>query len=332
MQTIEKMEYEEFKYIIGNNEYKSKNIICEDSQEYIFEENYINNIHDKIFKDLLNNKDEMIYFLGKYLNLKLEKENIEKYNPTYITRKYISKQSDVVYKKKDENIFFLVEHQSTIDNNMLIRLMEYGLELIRGATEYNAKKFPKVIPIVLYTGEKKWYLKNEYMKSELKTEDKRVNKLGLNVKYNLIDINRLKINDLINDGTLISKAIIIEKCKSEDNVKRYLRTIIRNTKQSQKEQMERILRYALKQLTNEENVEKYIKELYNKEDKSMNLLTANLLKEKQKLIQRGEKLGEKRGEKRGEMIGIKKVAKAMKEKGMEITLISAVTGLKVEEI
>ena len=62
---------------------------------------------------------------------------------------------------KDKNIFFLIEHQSTIDLSMPYRIENYALEIINTAVDKekmksNNYRYPKVIPIVLYTGEKKW--------------------------------------------------------------------------------------------------------------------------------------------------------------------------------
>ena len=92
-------------------------------------------MHDKLFRDLLNNKEEMKDFLNKYLKLEINLEDLEKYNSSFITNKYQNKESDIVYKLKNKNIFFLIEHQSKVDKTMLLRLMEYSVEIIRGEIE-----------------------------------------------------------------------------------------------------------------------------------------------------------------------------------------------------
>lgn len=54
-----------------------------------------------------------------------------------ISEKFKNKESDVVYKIKDKNIFLLIEHQSKIDDKMPKRILDYEIETI-------------------YTGRRKW--------------------------------------------------------------------------------------------------------------------------------------------------------------------------------
>ena len=73
----------------------------------------------------------------------------------------------VLYKIKDKNIFFLIEHQSKIDYSMPFRLLEYEVAIIRSAIDKSkiknkSYKIPLVMPIVLYTGKQKWNA-NKYL-------------------------------------------------------------------------------------------------------------------------------------------------------------------------
>ena len=81
----------------------------------------IDNEHDKLFKDLLSDKEETRKFINKFLKLPepLKQNELELYNSSYITSEYKSKEADIVYKKKDEDIFFLIEHQSTVDLSLI---------------------------------------------------------------------------------------------------------------------------------------------------------------------------------------------------------------------
>ena len=69
--------------------------------------------------------------------------------------------SDIVYKMKEKEIFFLIEHQQKIDYDMPKRILEYEVEIIKQATRgkkmtKQEHKLPRVIPIVIYTGSGKW--------------------------------------------------------------------------------------------------------------------------------------------------------------------------------
>ena len=171
----------------------------------------VTNIHDKIFRDLLNDKNEFIYFLDKKLNMKLKDYSIEQCNTNFITKEYKSRQSDVIYKIKDNNVFFLVEHQSKIDYTMAYRILNYSIEIIRNVVEKNISndkkyKYPKIIPIVFYTGDKIWNAKKNLIQI---TENLKGYKNYINVKYNLIDINNYKKEELIKENSLVSKIRLI---------------------------------------------------------------------------------------------------------------------------
>ena len=74
---------------------------------------------------------------------------------------------DTIYKKKEEDIFFLIEQQSEIDYSMPYRLLNYCVEIIRYAVNKKqlrnkGYKMPVVYPIVLYTGKRKWNVKKYF--------------------------------------------------------------------------------------------------------------------------------------------------------------------------
>lgn len=129
----------------------------------------IDNEHDKLFKDLLSDKEETRKFINKFLKLPepLKQNELELYNSSYITSEYKSKEADIVYKKKDEDIFFLIEHQSTVDISMPYRIKNYAVEILRTAVDKSKihqidYEYPLVVAIVLYTGDKKWNAKLKF--------------------------------------------------------------------------------------------------------------------------------------------------------------------------
>ena len=73
-------------------------------------------------------------------------------------------------------------------------------------------KLPLVIPIVLYTGKKKWDAKR-YLEESQETLD------GVKIKagnYNLVDINDFTKEELLQEKTLISKMMLLEKSESTE--------------------------------------------------------------------------------------------------------------------
>ena len=113
--------------------------------------------HDKIFKEILQDKKEMAQFLSKFIGYEITKEGLEKYNPNYITKNFKYQQADVVYKIKEKQTYILVEHQTKVDHSMAYRMLNYCVEIIRGVVEGKeisklSYEYPIVIPIV-YTQE-----------------------------------------------------------------------------------------------------------------------------------------------------------------------------------
>ena len=82
--------------------------INEDSTEYNFVQRDVNNIHDKTFRKIIDNKIETVKFLKNHLKLKekLTEGQIEKYNSSFLSSDLKNQEADVIYKMKDEDVFF----------------------------------------------------------------------------------------------------------------------------------------------------------------------------------------------------------------------------------
>ena len=150
-------------YILNfNNKNKSIFTLNDKKSEYKFVKEEINQPHDKIFKDILDDKSEAIEFLNTNLKIKntpneLKVIDIEKYNRKFITHDFINMESDIIYKKLDEDIFFLIEH----NYSMPYRILKYNMAIIESAIDrkkINTKdyKIPAVYSFIIYTGSKDW--------------------------------------------------------------------------------------------------------------------------------------------------------------------------------
>lgn len=276
-------------------------IIKENEEEY---NNVINNRHDKLFRDLLADKKEVTKLLNKFFKFRKEvkETELEHYNSSFITQVYQNQESDVVYKIKDRNIFFLIEHQSYMDYSMPYRVLNYGLEIIRNAINIEELqnedyKYPKVVPIVIYTGNKIWNSPIEY-----KTIEDRIigyEENDINAKYNLIDINNYDKKELLEDENIISKALAIEKCKTKQELIECLEHIIYNLDcEKDKRKMRRIIKYIMGQIIGKEEVERLLKMLENKKE-VIGMLAENLMREKMEIIRKAKIDGAKEGRREG---------------------------------
>ena len=140
--------------------------IAEDEAEYEISNTDIKNLHDTTYRNVLSNKREAYLFINNALKLKNTKNEIsmdklERCDNRYITSTYDNQETDIIYKRTDMEVYFLIEHQSSVDKSMAERIMEYIIEILRDNIDYQkitkAKyKIPLIIPIVLYTGKEKW--------------------------------------------------------------------------------------------------------------------------------------------------------------------------------
>ena len=108
----------------------------------------------------MDKKEEAIALINQAIKTKLKVEEIEKYTSSFVNKIFQNREADIVYKYKNKNIFFLIEHQTKIDYSMPYRILEYETEIMKSAIDIRKVKnkeykLPLVIPIVLYTGKKK---------------------------------------------------------------------------------------------------------------------------------------------------------------------------------
>lgn len=190
-------------------------------------------IHDKLIKEILKEKKEVVDLINKFLKPKeyILEENIEKYTNSYITKKYKSKEADIVYKLNDKDIFFLVEHQSTIDSNMPYRILNYCIEIVqewKKEQKNKVSKYPVVVPTVIYTGQKKWNVPKNYKEQQIKVTT--FEEYRIDLQYNLIDVNSYSIKELLEKGTMLSYSLIMEKSKDNESFIKNIKLILEKEK------------------------------------------------------------------------------------------------------
>lgn len=219
-------------------EYKSSQAsigLMEDGAEYQIqraeEDNYdekklkeIDKKHDKMFKIILGKKKEMVKFLEQFLEKEIKEEQIIQCPTDFITRRYKSKQPDIVYRLKNKPVYFLIEHQSTVDKDMPLRILEYMGEIVRKDKEMQKDKYrnikekvyPIVVPIVIYTGIRKWNAKTNFAHKQYQTREYK--KFENNLEYNLIDVKEYTFEELLEKKSLLGSIMIMEKCTNKDEL------------------------------------------------------------------------------------------------------------------
>lgn len=211
---------------------------------------------------------------------------MKKYKSSYITEEFQNRELDVVYKMKGRNIFFLIEHQTKIDYAMPQRILEYEVAIIKSALDKNIRKnskLPKVIPIVIYTGKRKWNAKKYIEECQEKLEDAEPLKMG---QYYVIDINDYNEKEMIETEQFLYKAFLIEKSKNSEELFENLKKIIaKETTEKNKKLLKRMIYFIYQERLGKEKTEELLEKIGEggKEDMVIEMLR----KEKKDLISQG---------------------------------------------
>ncbi|MBQ2937463.1 MAG: Rpn family recombination-promoting nuclease/putative transposase [Clostridia bacterium] len=161
---------------------------------------------------ILSEKTQLKKFLKEFFNL-LEIEDINYCNNIKcISDKEIN--NNIICKVKDKEMFIFIKVIENIDNNISYKMFEHSLNIIKKwnvEEKFKNKRYPIVIPIVIYIGKEMWQKNNirKYNKINYITYEN--NKI--NFSYNMININDLKINELENMESKVAKEIINFKNK-----------------------------------------------------------------------------------------------------------------------
>ena len=288
-----------------------KNILYtieENVEQYNYEKNLIYNAHDTSIRKILSNKEEVALFINKVLKLskinqEIKADMLERYETSLITKSYLNREADIIYKRKDMDVFFLIEHQSRIDYNMPIRIIEYVTGIITNYWYSNKekianRKYPLVIPIVLYIGKNKWNV-------ERHISSRQVNMPGYKAeygKYTVFDANNYKESELLQEKGVLSKIILLEKTKDEKELEdNYIKISKEHLSQKEKDMIiEYLCNISSTKLSSKKVKE--IKKLFMKGEKSM---LAEIFKEKERKARLGGKReGKREGKKEGKYYNI----------------------------
>ena len=282
------------------------NSLKEKEEEYYLEtedEYEVHNEHDKIFKKILEKPKEAEFIIKKVLNLDRNKKlDIISVRNEYVTVDFRGKQ---LYKLKDREVYFVIEHQSTQDNEMPYRILEYETEIMRRCfieNEFKNKLHAKVIAIVIYTGPGKW----KQPQSIVEIQEKFGYKVNLNENYS---------------GLGKYNILSIDECSNEELID-VLEKIIPMIKDNEKADMITILRYILMKDLGKEKAQEYIKILEGGID--MSGFVNTLREDRERTIKKARK----EGKEEGKIEEAFRVAKSMVKEKIDISIVEKITGLK----
>ena len=121
------------------------------------------NPYDKAYKTLLRNPEVFCQFMRSLvkedLAQNLRPDQLQAVDKSFISSKHKATESDLIYKvaltpEQDAYFYILMELQSSVDDKMPLRMLEYVTQLYRVSADdkrlkAQGKKLPAIFPIVV---------------------------------------------------------------------------------------------------------------------------------------------------------------------------------------
>ena len=286
--------------------------------------------HDKSIRMLLKDRNEATGFINKVVfnEEKIKIGDIEEYTENFITSNYKDKVADIVYKYCPiDGVYFLIEHQTKIDQNMPIRIAEYSLEIMKA--EYKKGKRAEIIAIVLYTGKKKWNAPTN-LGTVSEENNKNCKLVGMHTNYTLYCSNNYSDSELIKEGNALSIVLLLERTKSIESLIKKINEILQSKLELSEESRQLITTYivnVLKGILGEEKTKELTNKL-NNEKENFSMLEEVIRKE----FFENRKRGIKDGIKSGKVQERRKTINRMSRLGFDVKQISEILGISDAEV
>lgn len=319
----------------------------EDSTSYfpLPQKQEIRHTHDKLYRDLLNNKKEFTLFLQDFFSYSLEHE-FTKYNRNFITKNYSNRYSDTIFKLSNSPCYILIEHQSYIDYSIPYRIYQYYsliLDDIIDSTKVKSKeyKIPLITPIILYTGNRTWNFIPNFQDHQFDYDyNNNLSNGKLSLSYNFVNIHDFSKEELLQKNSMIAYAMAIDKCKCITELIDTINLVYNSTSKKQRDYLYRMIKYILKPILPNEVYTDLLKKFNKKEEYYMEELIERMKKDleyrRAKAISEGRAQGIAQGITEGKATGKLEAsienAKKMLARNMTIEDISDITGLSIKEI
>ena len=290
----------------------------------------------KIFEQLIQG------YVDKDWKNQLDFSKSKRIDKSFVLPGYEEIESDIIYEvpilNQNSNaiLIFLIEHQSSVDYAMPFRVLGYLVQIwtdfYKNSDENyrRSKKFrlPPVFPIVLYSGEQEWTAAQEVI--EIVESGKLFANYIPNVKYHLINVPKLNVEQLEQIDNTLAGIFLLEKEIGSEKFAEILRKSLNVIeKETDDELWKAVVEWIFIKLKGKHPSS--LPELW----KNIDLENNNRKEVITMLETMPEKLfadGKKEGIREGKEEGIKEIALNMLKKGISLEDISEYTGFSIEYI
>ena len=288
--------------------------------------------HDKIYRKLLSDKTQVIEVLNSLYHFEnsISEDDIERSTCRYVNLQFENRETDVLYKLKNSNVFFLIEHQSRVDHNMSQRIVEYQIEIIKVENpkkrNFKGLVLPLIIPIVLYTNTNTTWNASKNIVDMQPVLNGYTN-LGLGT-YDVLDINNFETKELMDHELFLYRILSIEKAKNIEELSNILLYLLKNEKdKNHKDFLMDIIQYIYKTVLEDDNFYQYFYE--EGDDADMGVIEM-VLKEKNDLIALGLQQGRQSGIEEGMKKGIEEGRQKGIAEGVKKGLSEGIENITIE--
>lgn len=188
-------------------------------------------IHDTGYKYLFSHAElvqELVEgFLPTELCAMLDFTTLSLVSGSYITPAMKHKEDDAVWRvqmgDKFVYLYLLLEFQSTVDEAMPIRMMQYVASLYESLVktkEANPKQLPAVIPIVLYNGEERWKVATDI--HQLIECPSVLKPYQPSLRYLLLDEGAYDEHELLGTNNIVASVFAMENATDHHQVRHVL--------------------------------------------------------------------------------------------------------------
>ena len=289
-----------------------------------------NNFFMKTFQNLNNTRDFIKGALPAKITKKLDLSTIEIEPGTHVDENLKSHLSDLVVKVKSKekesvDLYFLFEHKSHKDRNILWQLLKYQYLMLE--EDHNAKRnFRIIIPVVFYHGKGKWNLDRKF--SDFINVSQEFKPYVLSFEHLLFDTADFKLskgNNFGRNAYLMSAISLMKEMHGMDSEK--MATLFKYISESGLIKKNDILFVLIEYLAKSNDVE---------EKEVVNIIRKELGSEAEDVMPSLAQRWVEEGKEKGIKIGIEKdkidVCRNALKSGISPETVSKITGLPLKKV
>ncbi|MFS2221304.1 Rpn family recombination-promoting nuclease/putative transposase [Pantoea sp. B65] len=291
--------------------------------------------HDALFKQFLTQADTARDFLQIHLPAKLlqycQLDTLQLASGSFIEKDLRALYSDVLYSLRTDSgdgyIYCLIEHQSSPDKHMALRLMRYSLAAMQRHLDQGHNRIPLVIPILFYHGQHSPY---PYPMNWLQLFDNPQQARELfNENFPLVDVTVIPDNEIMAHRRVALLEFMQKHCRRQHDIAGFfeqLATLLQSGYNT-KEQIMLSITYLL-QVAEAEEAVAFIRKLaqHSPQHKEELMTIAEALRYE------GRQEGHQEGMELGKQQEKLRIALALLANGLEASLVMKTTGLTPDEL